>query len=72
MPKPVLNMSIDELKEEDVPQSSLNFGQVKVAKSRKVFFHFDPIQVGLVGLVVVSWVGWVIWPHYYCFFVNVT
>ena len=51
MPKPVLNMSIDELKEEDVPQSSLNFGQVKVAKSRKVFFNFDPIQVGLVGLV---------------------
>ena len=29
----------------------LNFGPVKVAKSRKVFFIFDPIQVGLVGLV---------------------
>ena len=33
----------------------LNFWPVKVAKSRKVFFIFDPIQVGLVGLL--SWVG---------------
>ena len=46
--KPVSNMSIDELrlqKKRKMYRSHhhLNFGPVKVAKYRKVFFIFDPI-----------------------------